>query len=65
MKDRKKLISLYKEYVKNGGVITPMNTESCRRYLQEKCGEQVEPEDVLWIFYRRYTWSKLNSMETM
>ena len=51
MNDRKKLISLYIEYTDNGGEITPMNTESCRRYLQEKTGEKIEPEDVLWLFY--------------
>lgn len=42
---------LYIEYIKNGGVISPMNTESCRKYLQEKLNIKVEPEDVLWLFY--------------
>lgn len=27
---------VYEEYKNNGGIISPMNTESCRRYLQEK-----------------------------
>lgn len=28
-----------------------VDTESCRRYLQDKSGNKVEPEDVLWLFY--------------
>ena len=51
MIDREKLKPIYKEYKNNGGIISPMNTESCRRYLQKKCGRIVEPEDVLWLFY--------------
>lgn len=51
MIDREKLIPLYKEYKNNGGTITPMNTESCRRYLQNMIGDKVEPEDVIWLFY--------------
>lgn len=51
MIDRKTLIPIYKEYKDNGGVVSPMNTESCRKYLQEKSGERVQSEDVLWIFY--------------
>lgn len=51
MNDRENLIQLYNEYKNNGGIITPMNTESCRRYLQDKSGNKVEPEDVLWLFY--------------
>lgn len=51
MMDREKLKPFYKEYINNGGIITPMNTESCRRYLQRKIGTEVEPEDVLWLFY--------------
>ena len=46
-----KLKPIYEEYKNNGGVISPMNTESCRRYLQEKSGRIVEPVDVLWLFY--------------
>lgn len=41
----------YLEYIKNGGIISPMNTETCRKYLQEKVSENVKPEDVLWLFY--------------
>lgn len=50
-KDKEKLISLYREYVNCGGVISPMNTETCRKYLQEKMGRNVSPEEVLWLFY--------------
>ena len=57
MIDREKLKPIYKEYKNNGGIISPMNTESCRRYLQEKSGRIVEPEDVLWLFY--HTWQNL------
>ena len=49
--DRESMIPIYKEYVKNNGIISPMNTETCRKYLQEKSGEDVSPEDVLWLFY--------------
>lgn len=49
--DREKLIPLYIDYVNNGGVISPMNTESCRKYLQEKLKEAISHEDVLWLFY--------------
>ncbi len=28
-----------------------MNTESCRKFLQEKVGCEIEPEDVLWLIY--------------
>lgn len=51
MISREKLIPFYKEYKNNGGIITPMNTESCRKYLEDKSGNKVEPEDVLWLFY--------------
>lgn len=51
MMDREKLKPIYKEYKNNGGIISPMNTESCRKYLQEKTGTEVESEDVLWLFY--------------
>lgn len=50
---REKLKPLFAEYINNGGVFSPMNTESCRRYLEEKLGEIVEPEDVLWLFYHK------------
>lgn len=49
--NRESYIPLYMDYIGSGGVISPMHTESCRRYLQEKTGIDVEPEDVLWLFY--------------
>lgn len=49
--DKQSIIPMYMDYVNNGGIISPMNTEPCRRYLQEKLGETVEHEDVLWLFY--------------
>lgn len=49
--DREGIMSLYMDYVNNGGVISPMNTEKCRKYLQEKSGVKVSHEDVLWLFY--------------
>lgn len=45
------VVRLYKEYINNGGKVSPFNTEPCRKYLQEKVGEKIEPEDVLWLFY--------------
>lgn len=51
MEDRKKLIPVFKEYKSNNGIVSPMNTETCRRYLQEKFGRKIEPEDVLWLIY--------------
>ena len=35
---RENLIPLFKN---NGGVVSPMNTESCRRFLQEKANCKV------------------------
>ena len=49
--DREGIMSLYMDYVNNGGVISPMNTEKCRKYLQEKSGVKVSHEDVLLLFY--------------
>lgn len=49
--ERECCIQMYMDYVHNGGAITPMNTEPCRKYLQEKLGEYVSHEDVLWLFY--------------
>lgn len=49
--DRETIISLYRDYINDGGTISPMNTESCRKYLQEKLGKEVFPEDVLWLIY--------------
>lgn len=51
MEDREKLIPAFKEYKNNNGIVSPMNTETCRRYLQEKVGHKIEPEDVLWLIY--------------
>lgn len=51
MKDREKLIPLFKDYKSDGGIVSPMNTETCRRYLQEQVGCEIEPEDVLWLIY--------------
>lgn len=48
---RENLIPLFKKFKDNGGVVSPMNTESCRRYLEERSNRSVEPEDVLWVFY--------------
>ena len=44
MQDRESLIPLFKEYKNNGGIVSPMNTESCKRYLQKKVGCKIEPE---------------------
>lgn len=44
-------IQLYKAYVNGGGMVSPMNTEPCRKYLQEKSGKYITPVDVLWLFY--------------
>ena len=49
--NREELLQMFKEYKDNGGVVSPMNTESCRKYLQEKTGREIEPEDVLWLIY--------------
>lgn len=51
MKDREKLIPLFKDYKSGGGIVSPMNTETCRRYLQEQVGCEIEPEDILWLIY--------------
>lgn len=45
------IVKFYKEYKASGGKITPMNTETCRKYLEEKLGKYVRHEDVLWLFY--------------
>ena len=51
MNNRENLMPLFKKYKNNGGMVSPMNTESCRRYLQEKANCKVESEDVLWLIY--------------
>lgn len=45
--------SVFNEFIKNGGKVSPMNTESCRAYMQSKINKEVCMEDVLWIFYHR------------
>lgn len=51
MDKREEWKSVFIEYVKNGGAISPMNTEPCRKYLQEKLNTKIESEDILWLFY--------------
>lgn len=51
IQNKESLIPLFKEYKNNGGIVSPINTESCRRYLQEMIGYKIEPEDVLWLIY--------------
>lgn len=48
---RESMMPLYRDYVNNGGKISPMNTEPCRKYLQEASEKTVTSEDVLWLFY--------------
>ena len=48
---RENFIKEYLEYINFGGIVSPMNTESCRKYIQKKTGEIVTHEDVLWLFY--------------
>ena len=57
------LMPLYKEYTKEGRIailerrkdyvrkVSPMNTEPCRRYLEDATNQKVSSEDVLWCFY--------------
>lgn len=48
----KEFFLAYLEFKKNKEHrISPMNTESCRKYLQEKLGRAVEPEEILFLFY--------------
>ncbi|MGN0514407.1 MAG: hypothetical protein ACI4GD_09010 [Lachnospiraceae bacterium] len=48
----KELFLAYLEFKKNKGHrISPMNTEPCRKYLQEKLGRTVQSEDILFLFY--------------
>lgn len=42
---------IFTEYRNRGGEVSPMNTEPCKKYLQEKISEIVTQEDVLWLFY--------------
>lgn len=48
---RELLVRHFKAYKQEGGIVSPMNTESCRRSLQERSGRSVESEDVLWLIY--------------
>ena len=42
---------VYTEYVESGGIVSPMNTESCRKYLENKLKTKVNSVDVLWLYY--------------
>lgn len=44
---RENFKSIYNEYVDNGGIVSPMNTEPCRKYLEDKLNVKINPEDVL------------------
>ena len=46
--DRKALLEKRKDYVRK---VSPMNTEPCRRYLEDATNQKVSNEDVLWCFY--------------
>ena len=46
--DRKALLERRENYVRK---VSPMNTESCRRYLEDVTNQEVSSEDVLWCFY--------------
>lgn len=57
------LMPLYKEYTKEDRIallerrkdyvrkVSPMNTEPCRKYLEDIINQPVSSEDVLWCFY--------------
>lgn len=57
------LMPLYKEYTKEDRIailekrkdyvrkVSPMNTEPCRKYLEDVTNQEVSSEDVLWCFY--------------
>ena len=57
------LMPLYKEYTKEDRIallerrenyvrkVSPLNTEPCRRYLEDIINRPVSSEDVLWCFY--------------
>ena len=46
--DRIALLERRKNYVRK---VSPMNTEPCRRYLEDIINQPVSSEDVLWCFY--------------
>ena len=41
MQDRESLIPLFKEYKNNGGIVSPMNTESCRKRLAARLNQRM------------------------
>ena len=57
------LLPLYEEYTKEDKIallekrknyvrkVSPMNTEPCRRWLEDTINQKVSSEDVLWCFY--------------
>lgn len=49
--NKESYIPLYLEYINNGGAVSPMNTETCRKYIQSKIDSDVTQEDILWLFY--------------
>lgn len=51
MDQRENWKSDYLKYIEDGGIVSPMNTETCRKYLQDRLKTKIEPEDVLWLFY--------------
>lgn len=51
MVNKENITQFYKEYINNGGKVSPFNTEPCRKYLEEKTRERISHEDVLWLFY--------------
>ena len=51
MVNKENMEKFYKEYINIGGKVSPFNTELCRKYLEEKAGEKITHEDVLWLFY--------------
>lgn len=46
--DRLALLERRKNYVRK---VSPMNTEPCRKYLENILNKPVTSEDVLWCFY--------------
>ena len=46
--DRKALLERRENYVRK---VSPMNTEPCRKYLEDIINQPVTSEDVLWCFY--------------
>ena len=46
--DRKALLERRENYVRK---VSPMNTEPCRKYLEDIINQPVTSDDVLWCFY--------------